>query len=92
MSESGHRLLDLRLREVINIHDGTRYGYVCDVEIDYLTGQIKSIVVPGAARLMGFLGRREDTVIPWECIRKIGDDIILVDMKDTLPSAFSTAK
>lgn len=86
------RLMDLRLREVINIHDGTRYGYVCDVELDYQTGRIRSIIIPGSARLMGFLGRREDIVIPWECIRKIGDDIILVDVPEGLTELRKQAK
>ncbi|MCQ2445823.1 MAG: YlmC/YmxH family sporulation protein [Clostridia bacterium] len=86
------RLMDLRLREVINIHDGTRYGYVCDVELDYQTGRIRSVIIPGSARLMGFLGRREDIVIPWECIRKIGDDIILVDVPEGLTELRKQAK
>ena len=92
MKEMNNRLMDLRLREVINIQDGTRYGYVCDVDIDYTTGQIHSIILPGSARLMGFLGRREDIVIPWEAIRKIGDDIILVDMKETPAVRMEKAK
>ncbi len=85
MQDSSAKLLDLRLREVINIHDGTRYGYVADAIVDLKTGKISSIVIPGSARLMGFLGRREDVVIPWEAIRKIGDDIILVDYHPMIP-------
>lgn len=92
MNESSNRLMDLRLREVINVHDGTRYGYVCDMEIDYHSGFIKSIIIPGSARLMGFLGRREDIIIPWDCIRKIGEDIILVDVPEALPPHQKDAK
>ncbi|MBO4407360.1 MAG: YlmC/YmxH family sporulation protein [Clostridia bacterium] len=83
--ESSARLQDLRLREVINVHDGTRYGFVSDAIIDLKTGKITSIVIPGSARLMGFLGRKEDVVIPWEAIRKIGDDIVLVDYQPMIP-------
>ena len=73
------RLSDLRSREVINIHDGFRMGYVYDAVFNLTTGQMLAIVVPGPYRLLGLLGREDDYVIPWECIRKIGDDIILVD-------------
>ena len=53
--------------------------------MDLKTGRIRSIVIPGSARLMGFLGRKDDVVIPWEAIRKIGDDIILVDYQPLVP-------
>ncbi|MDO4286925.1 MAG: YlmC/YmxH family sporulation protein [Eubacteriales bacterium] len=70
------RIVDLRCKEVISICDGSRLGYVNDVEIDTCTGRLVAIVVPGRPRL-GLLGRREDFVIPWDAIRRIGDDIIL---------------
>ena len=79
MNELRERLMDLRCREVINVRDGTRYGFVCDATVDYSTGRIKSIVIPGPTRLLGLVGRREDMVIPWEAITRIGDDVILVD-------------
>ena len=40
-----------------------------------------AIIVPGPCRILGLWGRREDFVIPWKCIRRIGPDIILVDIK-----------
>ncbi len=70
------RIVDLRCKEVISISDGSRLGYVNDVEIDTCTGRLAAIIVPGQGKL-GFFGRREDFVIPWEAIRRIGDDIIL---------------
>ncbi|MCD8356750.1 MAG: YlmC/YmxH family sporulation protein [Clostridia bacterium] len=70
------RIVDLRCKEVISICDGSRLGYVNDVEIDTCTGRLVAIVVPGRVKF-SLLGRREDFVIPWEAIRRIGDDIIL---------------
>ena len=49
-----------------------------DVEIDTCTGRLVALVIPCGSGLMGLLGRGEDLVVPWECIEKIGDDIILV--------------
>ena len=70
---------EIKTKEVINISDGARLGFVSDVEIDLKDGRLTALIVPGAYRLMGFLGRDEDIVIKWENIKKIGDDIIIID-------------
>lgn len=73
------RFTGLKCKEVVNICDGCRLGYVCDVEVDCKSGKLISIIVPGPGRCFGLLGRHEEYVIPWCDIRQIGDDIILVD-------------
>lgn len=75
----GNRFSSLKCKEVVNICDGCRLGYVCDVEVDCRCGQIVAIIIPGKGRCLGLLGRGDDYVIPWKCIRQIGDDIILVE-------------
>ena len=39
-----------------------------------------AIVVPGPCKLLGVAGRKEDYVIPWSCVKKVGPDIVLVDI------------
>ncbi len=73
------RLLDLKQKEVINIKDGTRYGFVCDIEFEEKSGTIKSLIVPVSGKGLSMLKREQEYVIPWEEIKKIGDDIILID-------------
>ena len=58
--------------------DGSRYGWVGDVEVDLESGQVRALVVPGRLRLFGLLGREEDRVFPWEAVRRFGADTILV--------------
>ena len=70
---------ELKTKEVINVSDGARLGYVSDVEFDLATGQIISVILPGAYKMMGFLGREEDIIIKWNNIKKIGDDIIIIE-------------
>lgn len=70
---------ELRAKEVINVSDGARLGFVSDALIDLDEGRLVALVVPGAYRLMGFLGKEEDVVIKWDNIKKIGDDIIIID-------------
>ena len=73
------RMRDLRCKEVINISDGCRLGFVSDVDIRIPEGQVIAIVVNGPFRFFGLFGRGEEFYIPWECIQRIGDDIILID-------------
>ena len=73
------KLRELRCREVINICDGCRLGTVGDVEIRFPDGQVSAIVVYGPCRFFGLFGRGEEYYIPWDCIARMGDDIILVD-------------
>lgn len=72
------RIADLRYKEVISVEDGTRYGYVGDMEIDLETGRVKALIVPGRRRFFGLLGREEDKYIPWDAVSRFGEDIILV--------------
>ncbi|MGM9521197.1 MAG: YlmC/YmxH family sporulation protein [Oscillospiraceae bacterium] len=73
------RIAELRCKEVINVCSGFRLGFVSDVVFDVVSGQLLSIVVPGPYKFLGLFGRSDDYIIPWESIRKIGDDIILVE-------------
>ena len=70
---------DLRYKEVIDVHSGFRLGYVCDAEFDDGEGRIVSLITPGKAKFFGLLGREEDFVVPFEAVKRFGEDIILVD-------------
>ena len=71
--------LDFKRKEVINIKDGKRLGFVQDVTADFKTGTIKEIIVPGNNKLFNFFSTSDELTIPWTAIKNIGDDIILVD-------------
>ena len=74
----GVRFTDLQCKEVICVNDGRRLGFITDVQIGVPEGHVIAVVVPGPCRFLGFFGRRDDFVIPWNCIRRIGPDIVLV--------------
>ncbi|MGN0663814.1 MAG: YlmC/YmxH family sporulation protein [Negativibacillus sp.] len=73
------RIQEFRYKDVVCVEDGTRLGYVGDVELDTKTAQLKSIVIYGKYRWF-FFGREEDIIVPWEEIRIIGEDTILVNV------------
>ncbi len=74
------RIAEFRCKEVINICTGMRMGFVCDVVVNVTSGQVLAIVLPGPYRFFGLFGREDDYVVPWDCIRRIGDDIILIEV------------
>ena len=75
------KFTELSCKEVICVCDGRRLGFVQDVTVCVPEGQVSSIIIPGRCRYFGLFGRQDDYVIPWHCIRRIGPDIILVDVK-----------
>jgi len=80
-------IAQLRYKEVINIRDGSRFGYVGDLEIDLDSGRIHTLIIPGRRRFFGLLGREADCCIPWEAVRQFGEDIILIEPELDPPPA-----
>ena len=76
----GQRGLDFKHKEVINIKDGKRLGFVQDVCADLENGNITSIIVPGSNKIFSVFAGANDIVIPWQQIKCIGDDVILVEI------------
>ena len=72
--------LDFKHKEVINIKDGKRLGYVQDVCADLETGTITHIIVPGSSKIINIFAGNNDIVIPWQKIKCIGEDLILVEI------------
>jgi YlmC/YmxH family sporulation protein len=68
---------DLREKEVINLSDGERLGYVTEFEIEICEARVTALIIPAE---IGFFGcpKGEGLVIPWEKIECIGEDTILV--------------
>ena len=77
----GMKFTELQCKEVICVSDGKRLGFVADVTVEVPEGNVVALIVPGPCRFFGVGSRREDFVIPWRCIKRIGPDIILVDVK-----------
>lgn len=77
------KISELRTRDVINIVDGRRLGEIKDVELDVEQGKIKAIILPGpSGRFMGLFAKNDDVIVPWEKIRKLGVDVILVEVRN----------
>ena len=73
------KFTQLQCKEVICVSDGRRLGFIEDVEVELPEGRVCALIVPGPGKLLGLGASRHDFCIPWNCIRKIGPDIVLVD-------------
>ena len=73
------KFTQLQCKEVICISDGRRLGFIGDILVEVPEGKVTAVVVPGPGKLLGVAGRHDDFIIPWDCIKKIGPDIVLVD-------------
>ncbi|WP_317855437.1 YlmC/YmxH family sporulation protein [Chakrabartyella piscis] len=70
-------------KEVVNICDGRRLGFVCDLEFDLSSGCICALLVPDCTCKWNVFTKSQQYRIPWSCIKQIGDDIILIEVTST---------
>ena len=71
---------ELRAKEVINVCDGKRLGNIIDMVFDSSCAKVLGFIVPAEKTLFSFLKSSNDIFIPYNKIRKIGKDIILVEL------------
>jgi len=73
------RLSELREKEVIDIVSGERLGLLEDADllVDPRSGRIEAVILPAGG---GLRRKREEVVVPWHLIRRIGSDMVLVEL------------
>ncbi|BDG48128.1 hypothetical protein PspKH34_26890 [Parageobacillus sp. KH3-4] len=77
------RISEFQTKDVVNVANGKKLGNIGDIDIDLQTGQIQSLIILGAGKVLGLFGREEETVIPWQNIVKVGADVILVRLHES---------
>lgn len=80
------RFSKLSGKEIVSLPECERLGYLgdCDLIIDGETGKIKSLIVPDNKGIFSFFVDRKYVEIPWDRIKKIGNDMIIIDFDDIL--------
>lgn len=78
------RLSELIGKDIVNIQNGSRLGTVADSDlvIHAETGEIQSIILPSKLGLFNMWDKSNLTV-PWSAVRKIGSEVIIVDLDDS---------
>lgn len=82
---------ELREREIVNVTDGKKLGKLTDMA--FSCGKIVGMIVPSEKKILKNLTGSENLFIPFGCVLKIGDDVILVDLhNDKAQSSVSTPR
>lgn len=74
------KVSELRMREVINVLDGKKLGNIIDIDLDIEKGKVMAFMLPGQVRGWSIFSKREEIVVPWDKIVRIGRDVILVEV------------
>lgn len=78
------RLSELSGKEIINLYDGSRLGIIgnTDLVIDEKDGKIINLLIPNKKAQIFSLGERSFCDVSWDAIRKIGPDIVIIEMQN----------
>ena len=77
-------LRDLSSKDVIQLKTGENLGRIDDVVFDEHGARLQSVILRGRAHCFGLLGSDEDLILPWESVKTIGTDVVMVDA-ESLP-------
>lgn len=85
------RISEMAGKEVINLGDGARLGIVgeCELTFDSRSGAIVGLILPKRRSLLNFLGDNQSVTIPWKSIKRIGDEIVIVDLNNAYERMYS---
>ncbi len=75
------RLSDLQSKNLVNISDGKNIGNIIDAKVNEEDGSIKSLIIEAKGSMFSFLNKDSEVEIFWSDIKKIGEDVILVNIK-----------
>lgn len=78
------RLSKLGGKEIVNLNDGGRLGVIAnsDLIIDEKTGKIMAMIVPDRKNQFKIFGDKYEVEVPWEAVRKIGNDMIIIELDE----------
>lgn len=77
------KISDLRNMRIVNMANGKVLGKISDLVMDVNRGYVKAIILPGGNSWPVFLRNAKEVEVPWGNIKKIGQDVIIVDMPET---------
>lgn len=72
------RLSDMQKKDIIFLRDGKKLGKIIDAEIEINTGALKNLLVERKS-IKSLFTSEGDMLISFNQIKKIGEDVILVD-------------
>ena len=74
------RLSDLQRKDIINVNDGRIIGRIIDAEINDKDGTLESLVLEKSKYIRSLFSSENDIKIKYTQIKKLGSDVILIDL------------
>ena len=75
-------LKELRSKEVINIFNGERLGFIDDIRFNTDDNSVMTFIIYGRERMFGILGKQNDISISCNQIHLVGEETILVSVEN----------
>ena len=75
------KLTELMSKDIINDEDGIKLGKIIDIDLDSNDGTILNVIINKGIKLSNIFSTKEQVIIPWNKIIKIGNDVVIVDYK-----------
>ncbi|RSD27974.1 YlmC/YmxH family sporulation protein [Mesobacillus subterraneus] len=77
------KLSELGGKEIVDVKRAERLGVLgqTDLEINERTGQIEALIIP-SLKWFGLRKQGGEVRVPWKHIKKIGSDMIIIDIPD----------
>ena len=71
-------LSELQQKDIVNVLDGRRLGKIIDITLS--DGKIINFIIEEKRNLFNFFRINKETEVSWNQIKKIGEDVILVEI------------
>lgn len=73
------RLSEIQNKDVISVNDGKKIGNIIDININ-MDGTLNSLIVEKSKFIISKFTSNGEIEVKWSEIKKIGDDVILVNL------------
>lgn len=73
------KLSELQKKDIVNVNNGKRIGSIIDININN-EGVMDEIIIEKSSFIFSMFSNKNELSIKWEQIKKIGEDVILVDI------------
>jgi sporulation protein, YlmC/YmxH family len=84
MEMNMYSINNLKVMEVIDINTGAKMGFIKDIRIDCDDYRIEALLMP--TQKSSWFGKQDMLEIPWSSVKKVGIDVILVDVESSSTS------
>ncbi len=74
------KLSELQKKDIINIKDGKKIGRIIDVEFDVTNGYMIHFLIERYSIIRNIFNTNEDVYVKFTQIKKLGEDVILIDI------------